>query len=213
MAGFPASNSMPRSAETPPPDPLAALRAATASRHELLDSSLPIGAPDATLADYAAHLRLLRAWLAPLEKWLDGFPGGPDGACAERLALIEADLHDAAQADPSGDDGAGAPHGPAMPPLPAAASAAYRWGVCYVVEGSQLGGTVLYQRLHERLAPHPLRYLKGEAAGPGKRWRAFMAALREAVRSEADIADACAGACAAFDRILALQPEASRRAA
>ena len=46
-------------------DVLAALRQATRSRHERLDSGLPLSAPDATLADYARHLQLLRAWLAP----------------------------------------------------------------------------------------------------------------------------------------------------
>lgn len=204
MSGFPAFHSMPRSAETHAPDPLAALRAATASRHELLDSSLPIGAPDATLADYAAHLRLLRAWLAPLHAWLAGFHDGPDCACAGRLALIDADLHDADL-----HDAAQAPGEPAMPPAappwPATASAAYRWGVCYVIEGSQLGGAVLYARLRERLAPHPLRYLKGEEGGPGAGWRAFMLSLRTHVRRDADIGEACAGACAAFDAMLALQ--------
>ena len=89
---------------------------------------------------------------------------------------------------------------------PAAASAAYRWGVCYVIEGSQLGGAVLYQRLHERLAPHPLRYLKGDAAGPGPRWRASCRrCAAQRAHAGAKIADACAGACAAFDRILALR--------
>ena len=80
--------------------------------------------------------------------------------------------------------------------------------MCYVVEGSQLGGAVLYQRLHARLAPHPLRYLKGGAGaanpGPGPRWRLFMQALRAHLRTPAEIAEACAGACDAFDRILAV---------
>jgi heme oxygenase len=74
-----------------------------------------------------------------------------------------------------------------------------------VIEGSQLGGAVLYERLRERLAPHRLRYLKGDAAGPGLRWRTFMQALRAGVRTPAEIADACAGACAAFDSILELR--------
>ncbi|HWU68302.1 MAG TPA: biliverdin-producing heme oxygenase, partial [Stenotrophobium sp.] len=98
----------------------------------------------------------------------------------------------------------GGPESPAHA-WPAAASPAYRWGVHYVIEGSQLGGAVLYERLRERLAPHGLRYLKGDAAGPGPRWRSFMQALRADVRTPAEIADACAGACAAFDRILELR--------
>jgi heme oxygenase len=180
-------------------DPLAALRSATASRHEELDSGLPIGAADASLSDYAAHLAMLRAWLAPLQAWLAGFEDGPRFDQAARLALIERDM--AEQGMPAAPSIPGAV---AEPAWPLGASPAWRWGVSYVIEGSQLGGAVLYQRLHERLAPHPLRYLKGDAAGPGPRWRAFMQALREHVRSPEEIAEASAGACAAFDSILAL---------
>jgi heme oxygenase len=184
-------------------DVLTALRRATATRHERLDSGLPLSAPDATLADYARHLRLLRAWLAPLEAWQGGFTDGPQGssglAAAPHLALIEADL---AEASLAACDSAAHP-APAPVSWPANASPAYRWGVSYVVEGSQLGGAVLHKRLADQLAPHPLRYLAGAGdAGPGPRWRAFMLALREQVQGEGEVAEACAGACAAFDRIL-----------
>ncbi len=185
-------------------DPLTALRAATASRHAALDAGLPIGAPDASLHDYVAHLVLVRTWLVPLHAWLAGFADGPQPDLAARLARIDADLADAGRAPPV------APGGDAWP---AAASPAYRWGVHYVVEGSQLGGTVLYERLRERLAPHRLRYLKGDEAGPGPRWRVFMRALRAGVRTPAEIADACAGACAAFDRILELRGDSRPGAA
>ncbi|MFK3736299.1 biliverdin-producing heme oxygenase [Massilia sp. TN1-12] len=183
------------------PDPLAALRAATHTRHEELDSGLPIGKDDASLADYAAHLTLLRAWLLPLQDWLRRFDDGPQAdarfASDARLALLQADL------DEPGMPASAVPaHAAAWPED---ASPAWRWGVAYVVEGSQLGGAVLYGRLHARLAPHPLRYLKGDEAGPGPRWRAFMQALGAHVRSPEEIADACAGACAAFDRLLALR--------
>jgi heme oxygenase (biliverdin-IX-beta and delta-forming) len=179
---------------------LAALRQATAERHALLDSGLAIGRDGATLADYRDHLRMLHPWLSPLEQWLAGFSDGPQGPHAPpmvmRSLLIEADLEH-----------------PAMPPGPCIearrgrwpqhASAAYRWGVCYVIEGSQLGGAVLYQRLAASLAPHPLRYLRGEAQGPGPRWRSFMLALRASVTTDDEVAQACAGACDAFDRVLA----------
>ncbi len=180
-------------------DPLTALRAATASRHAALDAGLPIGAPDASLHDYIAHLVLLRTWLVPLHAWLAGFADGPQFDVSVRLARIDADLSDAGYAS------TGMPNGDAWP---ATASSAYRWGVHYVIEGSQLGGVVLYERLRERLAPHRLRYLKGDDAGPGPRWRVFMQALRADVRTPAEIADACAGARAAFDRILALRFDA-----
>lgn len=179
-------------------DVLAALRAATSERHERLDSGLPLSGAAPDLSDYAQHLALVRDWLAPLQAWLDGFDDGPQQVlpAVERLALIDADLNESG-----------------MPPVPASAaphawpidaSAAYRWGVAYVIEGSQLGGKVLYGKLEERLAPHPLRYLRGADEGPGPRWRAFMLALKEHVKSPDEIADACAGACAAFDSILKL---------
>lgn len=184
-------------------DVLAALRQATAARHEQLDSGLPLSRLDATLADYAHHLCLLRDWLAPMDAWLGAYADGPQEpgriAIAPHLALIEADL-----AEPSL---AACPCGARAhtTPWPDCAGAAYRWGVAYVVEGSQLGGAVLYKRLAQQLAPHPLRYLRGAGAGgPGPRWRAFMETLRAEVRTEAEVAEACAGACDAFDRILAL---------
>ena len=179
-------------------DVLAALRLATASRHELLDSNLPLSGERPDLEEYAAHLRMVRDWLAPLEAWLAGHDDGPQAALApvERLGLIDADLLE------PGMPAARAPAAVAV--WPGEASAAYRWGVCYVIEGSQLGGTVLYGRLAERLAPHPLRYLRGAPGGPGPRWRAFMLALRAGVRGPEEIAEACAGACAAFDSIIEL---------
>jgi heme oxygenase len=183
-------------------DVLAALRSATASRHERLDSGLPLSAPLPSLDDYAEHLRMVRDWLAPLEGWLGGFADGPQAEptlpATARLALVQADLSEPGMRE--------------VPPLQSAAawpldaSAAYRWGVAYVIEGSQLGGAVLYGKLAGALAPHPLRYLRGEDGAPGPRWRAFMQALRAHVTGSEAIADACAGACAAFDAILALAP-------
>ena len=137
---------------------------------------------------------MLRAWLAPIEAWLAGFGDMPEMlAPTARLALIDADLGETA---PARQNDA----------WPEDASAAYRWGVCYVVEGSQLGGSVLYQRLKETLAPHPLSYLRGASEGPGPRWRLFMQAIKQAVRAQDQIDEACRGACDAFDRILASRP-------
>lgn len=183
-------------------DPLAALRGATAPQHAILDTGLPLAQSDATLQDYRDHLLMLRAWLVPIEAWLAGFDDGPQGPDApprlERLGSIDADLAVAGLLQ------GGAPAAPSDA-WPQHASAAYRWGVCYVVEGSQLGGVVLYRRLAAQLAPHPLNYLKGNDEGPGPRWRAFSEALRKQVRGSEQIAEACAGACDAFDRILVLR--------
>jgi heme oxygenase len=85
------------------------------------------------------------------------------------------------------------------------AHAAYRWGVCYVIEGSQLGGLVLYRRLADRLTPHPLNYLNPheDPAAIGRRWQQFIRTIGSAVTRDDDVAQACQGACDAFDDILA----------
>jgi len=185
---------------------LAALRVATATRHEQLDGGLPLALPSAGLPEYAMHLQLLRDWMAPMNAWLAQFDDGPQGSAGlpaiDRMSLLEADL-----IEPGMSLRAPLP----VQPWPDDASAAYRWGVLYVVEGAQLGGAILYQRLHAAMAPHPLRYLRGDPAGPGPRWRAFMLALKEHVTTEEDIADACVGACGAFDRILALHEVLRKR--
>lgn len=183
------------------PDILAALRDATASRHAELDGGMPLARPVPTLADYRDHLALLRRWLAPIEAWQARFDDGPQDAAllppSPHLPLIEADL-----ADPSLAPGAAA-----APPAPwqGRDGVAYRWGVAYVIEGSRLGGTVLYRRLAAALAPHPLRYLHGDGVPPGPRWQQFLRALRTHVQGEAAIAEACRGARAAFDGLIALQ--------
>jgi heme oxygenase len=181
-------------------DPIGVLRAATADRHHALDTTLPLAGPDPHLADYRDHLRMLHAWLAPLECWLAGFDDGPQGEAAPplvlRTPLIDADLALIGPAPAAA---------PAAPRWPASASAAYRWGVCYVVEGSQLGGAVLYQRLCRALAPHPLYYLHGDPDGAGPRWRRFTQALRASLSTPAEVAEACLGAREAFDRMLALR--------
>lgn len=187
-------------------DVLGALRRATAERHDILDRAMPLAAAAPSLADYGAHLALLHAWLAAIEAWLAGYDDGPQErallAPIARAAIIEADLaHPAMPAQlplPT----------PAARAWPANASAAYRWGVCYVVEGSQLGGAVLFKRLRGVLAPHPLAYLGADGAAVGARWQHFVALLRASVSAPCAVADACAGACDAFDSLLALMDAA-----
>lgn len=182
-------------------DVLAALRVATGSRHAVLDQSMPLSTETPSLVDYRNHLLLLRAWLAPLEAWLALFDDGPQDASVldriERTSLIDADLGDSAM--PAVTQDVEAIEWPRDE-----RSRAYRWGVGYVIEGSQLGGAVLYRRLHERLAPHPLRYLGQDGMPVGPHWQRFIRAMRNDVTTDAQIADACAGAVDAFDTLLAL---------
>jgi heme oxygenase (biliverdin-IX-beta and delta-forming) len=191
-------------------DVLGALRLATASRHESAERAMPLAVATPTLADYQHHLRVLHAWLAPLDAWLQRFADGPQDPALlpplARLALIERDLAHPALTGAQQQDGAAAVTA-TLPLAPLQAGAAWRWGACYVIEGSQLGGAVLLRRYAGAFAPHPLDYLSGDCNAPGPRWHAFVAAMRRAVHTPRDVDLACAGARAAFDRLIALLPE------
>lgn len=174
---------------------------------------MPLAVATPALADYQQHLRVLHAWLAPLDAWLQRFADGPQDPALlpplARLALIERDLAHPALKELRGMQAfEGAPAVAASQPLaPLQAAAAWRWGACYVIEGSQLGGAVLLRRYAGAFAPHPLDYLSGDGKAPGPRWHAFVAAMRRAVHTPRDVDLACAGARAAFDRLITLLPE------
>ena len=175
---------------------LAALRQATARRHAELDANTPLAGDGVDLRAYHDHLRLLEQWLAPIQDWMERFDEGP--RLPPYLEAIREDLAHAALAGMPAAVGS-----EAAVAWPARCGPAWRWGVCYVIEGSQLGGAVLYKRLADRLAPHPLDYLRGPGS-PGPRWQQFIAALRAHVVDAREIAEACEGARQAFDSLIAL---------
>ncbi|RYY73237.1 MAG: heme oxygenase [Gammaproteobacteria bacterium] len=178
---------------------LSALRTSTKEKHRILDASMPLANPEADWFDYIDHLNILATWLIPLEHWLAKHCDGPQGEQAPAFIrysdLIALDL---AQAD-------------ALPAnrcfdiasWPKQENSAYRWGISYVIEGSQLGGEFLYKRLSARLAPRKLGYLQGKQSG---RWPAFLQALATYVVTPMDIDSACAGAVDAFDALLKQLP-------
>lgn len=156
---------------------------------------MPLAKPEADWADYISHLQILLLWLGPLEQWLARFNDGPQGEGAPAFIFyskaILADLDEA--------------HIETAPPTHIAAwprcqEAAYRWGISYVIEGSQLGGEFLYNRLATRLAPHTLSYLQKKTPG---RWNEFLQAMALAVTEPHHISAACTGAIDAFDALLA----------
>lgn len=152
------------------------------------------------------HARALSGWLAALAPELQALQAQVPGFAFDdpaRLADLHADLRDA---DPQHNGAAAASTATrtlldeAWLTVPASQRAAFRWGLAYVVEGSQLGGQVLHRRLAKRLAPHPLRYLQGRGGDQsGARWRDFIGRLHTEVRSADAISAACAAAGAAFD--------------
>ncbi|QHI98059.1 heme oxygenase [Xylophilus rhododendri] len=171
-------------------DALAALRAATADQHARLDSRLPIARDGAQPADYAQHLAIIGDWLAEIDRLplaRTDLPGGWPEAQRARRERIAADLADFSAAPASGTP---ASQPPATPP------AGFGWGVAYVVEGSQLGGLMLYRRLRESLQPHALRYLQGD--GGSGAWPRFLGELRAAIATPAMLDGARTGAEWAF---------------
>ncbi len=201
---------LPSGALLPETDCLSALRLATKESHARLDASLPLGRADASLEDYRHHTLALSAWLAALQPHLatlQPLAPGFDFACSARLRTLQADWQATHTGQADGEAGFGAAStctqrmvAQALSAFGAPGHAAVCWGLAYVVEGSQLGGQFLYQRLAPRLAPHPLRYLQGQGgAGTGLRWKQFTRLLDASVRHPADIQAACAGARAGFD--------------
>jgi heme oxygenase len=181
-----------------------ALRAATGHRHELLHTLMPLTVESTDIRDYCSHLAILREWLVPLDAWLHAFADEPQASVsrpiAERIALIDADLsHHPSRAHRRHEHPIAPPH---KPRWPANANAAYRWGVRYVAEGSRLGGAVLYARLKERFAPHPLDFLRIGSQQPGPNWQCFVRAMAGELRTPEAIHEACNGALDAFDQLV-----------
>ena len=183
------------------------LRTATHALHEALDARLPIAREDASLADYAAHLRALRPWLESVRQALavSGDPGLDRVArrTERRLAALALDLEDAGPAQSLLHGEAAAPAdaqllaGPARDP-------AFAWGLAYVLEGSQLGGASMFKRLGPRLAPHPLRYFQPVDAPEGlpAQWKDFVAQLAAALRDPSAVEAAQRGAVAGFRTLM-----------
>ncbi|MGJ7519590.1 biliverdin-producing heme oxygenase [Variovorax sp. LT1P1] len=179
------------------PDILDALRQATSPLHAQVDQCLPLARPSPSLADYRSHLRVLDAWLQRLAS----IENAPPALAAHRVQLVE-DLA-ACEALLPADRVAHAP----TPPMRTARPPAFVWGVSYVLEGSRLGGRVLYRQLAERLAPHPLNYLQGAGEQTGAHWKAFLAQLRAQGFGPAEVRSACDGAVEAFETLLACHRE------
>ena len=182
---------------SPALDAVAAIRSATRVLHDRLDHSLPLAQSHPALKDYALHITVLRDWQIALAPWLRRTSSNP-----APLALIEQDLADCpaevvaltSTATPDlrhirqADDG----------------STAFCWGIAYVLEGSRLGGEVLYRRLNALLAPHPLRYLaqRGDSTLQGPSWPQTLASLRRELPTAGAQASACSGAVAAFETLI-----------
>jgi heme oxygenase (biliverdin-IX-beta and delta-forming) len=182
---------------TSEPDILDALRQATSPLHAQVDQCLPLARPSPSLADYRSHLRVLETWLQRLAC----IEPAPPALAAHRAQLAG----DLAACNALLPPDAAMPARAVAPRMPR--SPAFLWGVSYVLEGSRLGGRVLYRQLAERLAPHPLNYLQGAGEQTGAHWKSFLAQLRAQAFGPVEVQSACDGAVEAFETLLACHRE------
>lgn len=174
------------------------LRSATRSVHADLEARLKLG--QVTHDDRGERAReVYRDYCAAMLGWIDeveprlwhaSWPAEMDVASRQRKReWLRADLSDL------GVPIDAVPRCDTLPPL---TSRAARYGVAYVIEGSQLGGQVLTKRLGPALSPHRPRYLEGHGAHTGAYWKSFLACLAHEVVHDDDIAEASTAAHTTF---------------
>jgi len=166
---------------------LVCLRQATQAIHTAFEHQLKIAKPDAQRQDYCNFIEAMWGWLSPFEQalWEAKWPSEMQADLRNnkrewlREDLRAAGLDDAAIS--------ALPLAPCELDLQTPAS---RFGVAYVLEGSQLGSQVLAKRLGPILAPWPARWLHGYGRDVSVRWRGFLASLENHVCDDVAIAQA-----------------------
>lgn len=171
---------------------LSALREATRNLHQETEAGMDLMKADLMPSEYLFKLRVLQAWLSGLhqhEQSQTGFASHWNAELSLRLRRIDSDLQrPASRTAPAG--------------LPTGLDA--WWGICYVLEGSMLGGQVITRHVQARVPEAPVQYFSGWGEQTGPRWRQFLAQL-EAHSQAADLEAVCQGAIAAFRYLAACQ--------
>jgi heme oxygenase len=143
---------------------LRALKDGTAALHHRAEAYVRILDRDATVEDYARHLRAMHGFHAPIEAAPARCAALEAAGCAAALRRKTPLLaHDLPRVDPCGS----AP--PCCSALPASDSVARRFGIAYVIEGSTLGGKYILAHLPPALAPlrgTATAFLEGYGADP-----------------------------------------------
>ncbi|AEO44397.1 biliverdin-producing heme oxygenase [Xanthomonas euvesicatoria] len=188
-----------------PPSAALALRHATQDAHRLVEAVPLMQALAQGRVDSAAYVQILRrhhvllsGFEAQLGNWLATLVGN-GWHYRRRVPALRDDLRALGQQ----------PDLPAA--LPATADDAARWGMLYVIEGSQLGGRVIARsvRKQQPALAGALRYFEMADDDPAG-WRRFQAALdrRLATPSARDAAiDGAQAMFAHFHTCLAAEPQ------
>ncbi|PRY14449.1 biliverdin-producing heme oxygenase [Kineococcus rhizosphaerae] len=161
-----------------PEGTLARLRAATTQAHHDLDSSLGVLDRPWDLTRHRRWLELTWGLFAPLERALAGWaaqdPGALDVRARARADLALADLRalgvPAAELDALTE----------CPGTPAVPDRATALGVCYVLDGSTLGGRLIAEAVVAAGVPATATTSLTGREGAGRRWRDTTAAVEAA---------------------------------
>lgn len=181
-------------------DALKALRSATHALHTELDTQLEIAAPGAGKREYLHYLQDLWGWMQPFEDqlWRAAWPQEIEaGSRGGKVAWIEADLRHAGFTT---EQIRTLPLAGFRPDL---ATLAARFGVAYVIEGSQLGTKVLLHRLAPQLEAWTPKWLEGYGANNVKHWRAFLACTETSLTTPESRQEAAQAAAQAFASLAA----------
>ncbi|MCP5144902.1 MAG: biliverdin-producing heme oxygenase [Gammaproteobacteria bacterium] len=172
-----------------------ALRKVTALHHERVELLMPVSRESVGLPEYLEFLGLMAEWVAQIECWIGHHPS--TGIWQSRLPFIRrysrlvADLEASEHPVPRTMKC----HFSAIALWPQ--DEAFYWGVRYVIEGSRLGGRMLYRKLSEQHVASAMRFL-AEDELLAQQWRDLRQVMEVRIRSMFDLEVACTGAVAAF---------------
>jgi heme oxygenase len=179
---------------TRPLGALARLRTATAPAHQRLDAGLDVFSRPWNLDVHRRWLGLTWGLLAPLERdlavWARADPDALDVVTRARADLALADLRVLGVEDV---DLEGLPE---CPDVPRATTRPAALGVCYVLDGSTLGGQLIARAAVATGVPTQACTSLTGREGTGRRWRETTAAL-DALRED-EVAGVIGSATATF---------------
>ena len=175
----------------------AALRAATHSTHERIDTAIMAARPFDNVDNYGLFLRVQYGFHR------DVSPLYSDAKLAALIPDLASRLRVPQVAEDAADLGVKLPEDFALPPATGAMDLPEALGWLYVVEGSNLGAAFLFKAaLKMGLSKdHGARHLAEAPEGRAAQWRGFKSALDAVVLTEAEEARCINGAEAAFARV------------
>lgn len=169
------------------------LRANTTHLHKHLDSNLPLAKKTPTLQDYIQHLQMLHEWLMLFNYSLEVAKTGPYefgyASNCKALKYLKSDLKNL-----------NAERFIKKPMVPIKfENDAGLWGFQYVIDGSYLGASSIYQKNAILFNSTSANYFKYAADVSKVRWRKFLSLLDEKIVIEKDLNHLIQGAIFGFE--------------